>query len=85
MQITIIVLEIFTAMAAFLAGFLWFKASRIKAGLDSIVIEDGLHDELVSLKSGLKKQSRLNAMAALYSCIAACFQVVILVITMLKQ
>lgn len=84
MHILIIILDLLTAIAAFIAGYLWFKASRVKIGLEQIDAEDGYHDEFITLKHSLKRQSRMNAIAALYSCIAAFLQGVVFLLGFLR-
>jgi uncharacterized protein involved in cysteine biosynthesis len=84
MHILILILDFLTAIAAFIAGFLWFKASRVKTGIEQIDAADGYHDEFVTLKHSLKKQSRMNAKAALVSCVAALLQGVVFMLGLLK-
>jgi hypothetical protein len=74
MHYFILILDFLTAIAAFIAGYLWYKASRIKPGIEHIDETDGYHDEFITLKHSLKKQSRLNSRGALWSCIAAVLQ-----------
>jgi hypothetical protein len=84
MHYVILILDFLTAIAAFIAGYLWFKASRVKIGLEQIDAEDGYHDEFITLKHSLKKQSRLNAKGALWSCIAALLQGIVFLTTLFR-
>jgi hypothetical protein len=84
MHYLILSLDFLTAIAAFVAAYLWLKASRIKPGLETIDAADGYHDEFVALKHSLKKQSRLNAVAALWSCVAALLQGLVFLIGLFR-
>jgi hypothetical protein len=84
MHYLILTLDFLTAIAAFVAAYLWLKASRIKPGLETIDATDGYHDEFITLKHSLKKQSSLNAKAALWSCVAALLQGILFLITTFK-
>ena len=84
MHYLILTFDFLTAIAAFMAGYLWFKASRIKPGLEQIDAADGYHDEFITLKHSLKKQSVLNARAALWSCVAALLQGIVFLIGLFR-
>lgn len=84
MHILIIILDLLTAIAAFIAGYLWFKASRVKIGLEQIDAEDGYHDEFITLKHSLKRQSRMNANGAMWSCIAALLQGIVFLLGLMR-
>ena len=84
MNILIITLDSLTAIAAFMAGYLWLKASKAGPGIAVVDAADGYHDEFITLKHSLKNQCRLNAKGALYSCIAAVLQGIVFVASIFK-
>lgn len=84
MQYFIILFDFLTAIAAFMAGYLWFKASSVKPGIENIDESDGYHDEFITLKHSLKKQSGLNSRAALWSCVAALLQGIVFLIGLFR-